>query len=253
MEKGSKHIFSTGIGGFDEVLGRGIPRHSMTLFLEDVGSETNIVALQMLWHRLKEGDLCIIWDFDSPPKDLREKMKSYGWDVKKYEEEGSFILADMFTHAFDLGDFYPEEKYFCKRPNDLTYIANFVSELREELLKRRVSLKYFGVILSAARLLNFYEEKDVLKALYSTGMKYRTLGNAVLIIDPRMFSQKGLALLENFAGTVVRFYLEKNDNSFIRKLRVIKSSLFGYVTEPVTYTITQKEGVLLYKEKLDRI
>ncbi len=248
MERESERLISTGIDKFNEILGGGIPRNSMILFLTDIGSESDIVALQILWNRLKAGDLGVIYDFDLPPMDLREKMKTYGWNLKKYEEEGKFILADMFTHAFDLESFYPKEKYYCKRPTDITYIGNFAHKLREEILQRTQPGEYFGVILSAGRLLHFTGEDEALKFVYASRMKYKPLGTALYLLDPRIASEKGLAMLENFADIVIRFSVEKVSNRFNRFLRVIKSPLFGYLKEPLHYTITPTEGAVLSKD-----
>lgn len=247
MEKKSDRVVATGITRFDEILGGGFPRHSLILFLSDVGSEADILALQILWNQMKEGNLGVIYDFDLPPMDLREKMKDYGWDVKKYEKEGRFILADMFTHTFNVAKFYPKEKYFCKRPNDLTYIANFVHEFRENVMQQIEPGNYFSLIYSIGSIFNFSEEQEALKFIYSSRRKYRPFATALYLLDPRIVSDKSIAILQNLAEIVVKFSVEKIGKSVERFLRVIKAPLYGYLNEPISYSITHT-GIVLSQE-----
>lgn len=245
MEREFQSVVSSGIDKFDEILGGGFPRNSMVLFLTDIGSEAEIIVLQILWNRLKAGDLGIIYDFDLPPMELREKMKYYGWDVKKYEEEEKFILADFYTHAFDVADFYPKEEYYCKYPNEVVYVANFLHEIRGEILLRTDPGKYFGVILSAGHLIYFGEENPTLKLIYTARMKLKPFGISLLILDPLIPSEKGLAKIQNFSDVVVRFSVERNSKNFEKRLKVVKSPLHGYLSQPVPYTITPIKGLVL--------
>jgi len=247
MEKKPDRVVASGITRLDEILGGGFPRLSLILFLSDVGSEADIFALQILWNRMKAGDLGLIYDFDLPPMDLREKMKDYGWDVKKYEKEGRFILADMFTHAFDVGKFFPKEKFFCKRPNDLTYIANFVHEFREKIMQQIEPGNYFSFVYSIGSIFHFSEEQEALKFIYSSRRKYKPFATALYLLDPRIVSDKSVAILENLAEIVVKFSVEKVGKNFERFLRVIKAPLYGYLNEPISYSITQT-GIVLSQE-----
>jgi KaiC/GvpD/RAD55 family RecA-like ATPase len=82
----------TGITGFDELLNDGIPKGAATLLCGGPGSGKTIMGLQMLHNAALKGEKCIYMTFEEDENKLRQHMEDFGWDWRKLEKQGNFII-----------------------------------------------------------------------------------------------------------------------------------------------------------------
>ncbi|MCD6373614.1 MAG: KaiC domain-containing protein, partial [Thermococcus sp.] len=78
----------TGIPGMDEILHGGIPERNAVLLSGGPGTGKTIFSQQFLWNGLQMGEPGIYVALEEHPVQVRQNMAGFGWDVRKYEEEG---------------------------------------------------------------------------------------------------------------------------------------------------------------------
>lgn len=85
---------SSGIPGFDKLVKGGFKEKSINLVVGGPGSGKTIFAVMFLIEGLKKGEPGIYVTFEEKKEKLYEDIKSFGWDLKKYEESGKFSYLE---------------------------------------------------------------------------------------------------------------------------------------------------------------
>jgi circadian clock protein KaiC len=100
---------STGIPGFDEITGGGLPRGRTTLLLGGPGSGKTILALQFLVHGAKQcREPGIFVAFEETPERILQNAESFGWKLTELRRKKLFFfdaqpMADLIqSGSFDL-------------------------------------------------------------------------------------------------------------------------------------------------------
>ncbi len=95
----------TGITGFDEITGIGLPRRRLTAILGEAGSGKTIFALQMLVKGASEYDEPGIFvAFEESPQQIMAYGSHFGWGVEP-EKKLAFIDAQLPRSILNGGDF----------------------------------------------------------------------------------------------------------------------------------------------------
>jgi circadian clock protein KaiC len=95
-----KKFFKTGIEGFDELLGDGIPIGSNVLVEGGPGSGKTIFCLQVINNSCARGEKSLYMSFEEPEERLKDHMLSFGWDPDKFEKKG--LLRIRRYNALDI-------------------------------------------------------------------------------------------------------------------------------------------------------
>jgi circadian clock protein KaiC len=71
----------TGIAGFDELVGGGLPFHRSILVYGDIGSGKTTFGLQFLMAGAARGEAGVLVSVDEKPQHVLEDARRFGWDV----------------------------------------------------------------------------------------------------------------------------------------------------------------------------
>lgn len=113
MEVGALKVRS-GIQGFDEILLGGLPKGRSIVLSGPPGSGKSTFAMQFLYKGVKDyGEPGVYVTLSESPNEIRNNMKSYGWDVLRLERDGKLLLIDARP-------FYITEEGFVA-PNESLY------------------------------------------------------------------------------------------------------------------------------------
>lgn len=107
---------NTGIPILDKALPSGIPRNNMVMIVGEGGTGKSVFMLQLLRERLKQDEPCIFMCFDDAPLAIEQNFASFGWNLKRYIDEGLFRFIDCFSFRMS-----PDK---TKLPSYITYIEN---------------------------------------------------------------------------------------------------------------------------------
>jgi circadian clock protein KaiC len=168
---------ATGIASFDVIAKGGLPRHRTTLISGTAGSGKTVFAMQFLASGILESDEHGVFvTFEESAADIRQNMRSFGWDLTSWEREGrlAFVDASPDPHIdiiqsgeFDLGALLARVQNAVRKVNATRVSVDSLgavfsqfsdqSIVRRELFRIASALKGMGVtaVLTAERTADF--------------------------------------------------------------------------------------------------
>ena len=168
---------ATGITSFDVIAKGGLPRHRTTLISGTAGSGKTVFAMQFLASGILDADEHGVFvTFEESAADIRQNMRSFGWELEQWEREGrlAFVDASPDPHveviesgAFDLGALLARVQNAVRKVNATRVSVDSLgavfsqfsdqSIVRRELFRIASALKSMGVtaVLTAERTADF--------------------------------------------------------------------------------------------------
>jgi len=95
---------STGIRSLDELIDGGIPLGSSVLIAGGPGTGKSILAMQIVYNRLKAGDNVVYLSLDSSPNKLIHQTDSFGWKFDEFLKDSSLALLSPRVDRINLMD-----------------------------------------------------------------------------------------------------------------------------------------------------
>ncbi|MFP4374598.1 MAG: circadian clock protein KaiC [Spirochaetaceae bacterium] len=153
-----------GFEGFSIISYGGIPKGRATLVAGTSGSAKTLFAVQFLADGVKRGEPGVFVTFEERPADIRENMRSLGWDIASWEEQAMWSFVDasptveqetVLSADFDLGALLARIEHAVQRSgagrvsiDALGAIFTALGDssvIRGELLRLVFALKALGV------------------------------------------------------------------------------------------------------------
>ncbi|MEB3860792.1 MAG: KaiC domain-containing protein [Desulfurococcales archaeon] len=235
----------TGIPGMDEILNGGIPKRNVVLLSGGPGTGKSIFSYQYLWHGLTSGEPGVFVALEEHPVQVRINMAQFGWDVRRYEREGTFAIVDAFTSG--IGEAAKRERYVVVDPED---VGNLVDVLKEAIrdvgavrvVVDSVSTLYLAKPALARRTVMLL--KRVLSGLGTTSILVSQVS-----VTERGFGGPGV---EHAADGIIRLDLDEVDGELIRSLLVWKMRGTRHSMKRHLFEITDK-GIRVYPDKVVKL
>jgi circadian clock protein KaiC len=93
----------TGISGFDEILGGGLPRGRPTIITGRAGCGKTLLSMEFLVRGAREfGEPGVFVSFEESPRELVENMASLGFDVAELQAEGKLLLEHIHVERSEI-------------------------------------------------------------------------------------------------------------------------------------------------------
>jgi len=197
----------TGVKGLDELVGGGFPEGSTILVSGGTGTCKTILSMQYIYNgALEYGEPGLFVTVESNPKNIAWNMESFGWDIRKLQEERKINIYRLHLA--------PKRTFSDLIKDELETITGIVRELG---IKRLVvdSTTAFAALIddpSTIRSLLF-KFADGLKELDCT-----TIFTSETKTDRTAFSAYGV---EEFMadGVIMLYFTPPNRSIFVRKMR----------------------------------
>ena len=91
-----EEVLKTGVSGFDDLFAKkGIPKGSSVLVAGGPGTGKSIFCRQICYNVVSKGKRCMYVSFEESKERIEKSMKSFGWDVTKYIENGTFLIQKI--------------------------------------------------------------------------------------------------------------------------------------------------------------
>jgi circadian clock protein KaiC len=240
----------TGIKGFDDIAGGGLPERRLTTVIGGPGAGKTVFAVQTLMNRLKaSGEPGIFVTFEEPVANIRRNMAGFTWGSGSSSESSlALIDARAPVDAVHSGAF------------DLTGLLAGLSALKEETGARNIVFDGIDMLLSGlnderlerqelVRLDQWIRDSDVsaLITVKSFGMSDR--------------DQLRSDFLQYITDCVVILESSWTNTTSSRSLRIAKYRGSGFAANPVPYVIGRsgfqvvalRSGRLNYHAFTDRV
>lgn len=167
----------TGIASFDVIAKGGLPKHRTTLISGTAGSGKTVFAMQFLTAGiLGLGEPGVFVTFEESASDIRQNMRSFGWDLAAWERESKLAFVDaspdpgveiIESGSFDLGALLSRVKHAVRKVGATRVAVDSLgaifsqfadqSTVRRELFRIAWELKAMGVtaVLTAERTADY--------------------------------------------------------------------------------------------------
>jgi KaiC domain protein len=176
------------------------------------------------------------------PVQIRREMSEFGWDVKKYEDEGLFAIVDAFTGG--IGEAAKREKYVVKSVDD---IGEFIDVVRQALKDTKAQRAVIDSV-STLYLTKPSIARSVLMQLKKvlSGLGVTTFLVSQVSVTDRGFGGPGV---EHAADGIIRLDLDELDGVLTRSILIWKMRGTKHDLRRHPFEITDK-GVIIYPDKV---
>ena len=167
----------TGIASLDVIAKGGLPKNRTTLLSGTAGSGKTIFAAQFLAAGITDaGESGVFVTFEESAADIRANMRSFGWDLARWEREGKLAFVDaspdpevetIESGSFDLGALLARVRHAVQKVGATRVSVDSLgavfsqfsdhSVIRRELFRIASALKEMGVtaVLTAERVVDY--------------------------------------------------------------------------------------------------
>jgi circadian clock protein KaiC len=118
----------SGIQGFDEILLGGLPKGRSIILSGPPGSGKSTFAMQFLYKGVKDyAEPGVYVTLSESPAEIRNNMKSYGWDIMKLERDGKLLLVDARPFSItEEGFVAPNESLYRGEAMPFSHLTDMV-------------------------------------------------------------------------------------------------------------------------------
>jgi len=234
----------TGIPGFDDLLYGGIPKRNIVLLSGGPGTGKTIFSQQYIYYGLVNGEPGVLVTLEEHPVQARRNMAAFGWDVRKFEEEGKFAVVDAFTGG--VGEAAKRERYVVRSVDDVGELLDIIRQAIRDVKAERVvvdsvSTLYLTKPAMARSIL--MQLKRVLAGLGATSIFVSQVS-----VTERGFGGPGV---EHAVDGIVRLDLDEYNGELIRSLIIWKMRGTKHDMRRHPFEITDK-GIIVYSDKVVR-
>jgi len=164
----------TGIPGFDSISNGGLPKGRTTLVAGTAGSSKTVFATQFLARGISHAEENGVFvTFEETPRDIRQNMLSFGWEIEKWESEGKWAFVDVSPNA--------EEPAVISGDFDLGALLARIENAVTRVKARRVSLDSLGAIFS-----KFQNQQLVRSELLRIAVALKQIGVTAVMTAERL-------------------------------------------------------------------
>ncbi len=148
----NKKRIKTGITNLDKLIGGGFEENSVNMIVGETGSGKTVFAIQFLIEALKKGEKCLYVTFEEKKNGVYSDMRTFGWDLEKYERENKFFFLEYNPEKVKVmleeGGGEIETIVVKNKISRLVIdsVTSFALLFEKELEKRESALKLFSMI-----------------------------------------------------------------------------------------------------------
>jgi len=196
---------ATGIEELDRMLNGGFVRGDAVLVAGSSGTGKTTLGLQYLVNGIAKGESGIYLSFEVLPDQLYRDAKSFGWDLRKMEEENKL-------------------RVLCTSPN--LFVENSGTEVLLERAIAEVNPRRI-VVDSISHISMYVEDDDLRKELYRTLMFFKTKRlSSLLLWEAPQFTKESIAIsdagMSFLADTVVLMKFVEIDSTIRQAIVILK-------------------------------
>lgn len=234
-----------GIPGMNEILHGGLPIRNVVLLSGGPGTGKSIFGQQFLYAGLRLNEAGVLVTLEEHPVQIRINMDRFGWEPRKFEQEGKFAIIDAFTSG--IGESAKRERYVVKDPDDVPSFLDVLKQAITDINAKRVVIDSISTLYMTKPMMarsTIMLIKKVLAGLGCTGF----LVSQVSVTD-RGFGGPGV---EHAADGIIRLDLDEYDGELKRSIIVWKMRGTSHSMRRHPFDITSK-GIIVHPNKVIKI
>ena len=191
----------SGVPGFDEMVGGGIPNGSLCVLSGDPGSGKTIFCLQFLYNGVAQyNENGVYISLEESKQEIIATASVFGWDFQKMVDENKLGLMTVELYDFDK-------------------LRDAIEDMVTKVNAKRVVIDP-GVVFR----LYFERELDARKRILSLGRMLKRIGCTAIVTNEISLDKTSslFGLEEYVADGVILLYHTKLNDRFIRSVGILK-------------------------------
>jgi len=235
----------TGIPGMDELLYGGIPKRNIVLLSGGPGTGKTIFSQQYVYYGLLHGEPGVYVALEEHPVQVRRNMAEFGWDVRRFEEEGLFAIVDAFTGG--IGEAAKRERYVVTSVDDF---GEFIDVVKQALRDTRA----VRAVVDSVSTLYITKPAVARGVLMNLKRVLAGLGATAILVSQVSVTERGFGGpgVEHAVDGIIRLDLDEVEGELKRSLIVWKMRGTKHDMRRHPFEITDK-GIRVFPDKVVRI
>lgn len=232
----------SGIEGFDEILPGGLPKGRSIILSGPPGSGKSTFAMQFLYKGVKDyGEPGVYVTLSESPAEIRNNMKSYGWDILRLERDGKVLLIDARPFSItEEGFVAPNESLYRGEAMPFSHLTDMVLAGTRRIDAKRLVID--SVTILAMQYVNkFYIRQGLMGMVQALSNQDCT---SLLISESTQEEGKTPTEWYIAPGVILLHYTRKGD-TMERAIQVIKMRGTRHGEEIYPAKITEKGFTVL--------
>jgi KaiC domain protein len=234
-----------GIPGMNEILNGGIPRRNLVLLSGGPGTGKSIFGQQFLYAGFTLGEPGVLVTLEEHPVQVRINMDRFGWEPRRYEQEGKFAIVDAFTSG--VGEAAKRERYVVKDPDDTPTLLDILRQAVTDLNAERVVIDSVSTLYMTKPMMARSTLMLIKKVLAGLGCTSFLVSQ--VSVTERGFGGPGV---EHAADGIIRLDLDEIQGELKRSIIVWKMRGTGHSMRRHPFEITSK-GIVVYPDKTVKV
>jgi circadian clock protein KaiC len=232
---------ATGITGFDEMLGGGVPEGKVVLVCGGPGAGKTILTTQTMMQALGRGERCLYATLEEPMKNIKENALNFGWNLEEWEKKG--LLKTLDVLMIPDGNEAPGRDRGSGDSEFFT-IKTIVEGAKTHGAKWVFLDPLTSLVIQEPRS---GRKRHVIGELFES---LRKLGCGA-IVTSEAAPQEGDFYMEQFlADGVILLTKEVKDYTLIKTIRIDKMRGVGFDEQPRRYAITTRGFQVMNREPI---
>lgn len=244
----SKEYLPTRVSSFDKLVDvRGLERGSIILLSGGCGSGKTIFGMQTAYQAAMNGEKVVHFTFDDNPERVKKHVyNSFGWDVKKLEDEGRFWMQKVNPYDISRSIESIVKERDIEEVLEGAKTAHATSEVNMPFHPDRVIIDSLSALSVA--FTNQLKYRAYINVLFDSLRSYNSVNFVVTESEqePNVYSRSGIE--EFLVDGVVVFYYIRRESVRTRAMEVLKLRYSDHLKKLVPFKITPK-GIEIYMEE----
>ena len=216
----------SGVPGMDQITDGGFPKETNILLLGPTGAGKSSMCIQFTKCGLELGEQVLYISTQLPLYDMRAKMKQFGLDTGKYEDEGNLVLVNPLSKEISGADTDEQMQAarFVEVEHNITTIASLINEGKRKLMKDQIRIVIDSL---TGLLLNTSDEglHELYRLIETITRRVRLQKHVALFTLAPAIDERTIERLKFIMDGVMEFKVELDLDTPERKL-IIHNLLF---------------------------
>lgn len=168
----------TGIAGFDELIGGGLPDNTITLIYGPPKTGKSVLCYHFLQQAMSDDDICLYLMTDYNLFQLEEKMMQFNWLIHEYFQKEMLYVLDIASGS--IGATQKETATFkISSPQNPTEIVSKIIEDLQSIYQK--THRFRSVLDSTTTLFSYNSPILIVRVLKSYVMRIKVAGGTGII------------------------------------------------------------------------
>jgi KaiC/GvpD/RAD55 family RecA-like ATPase len=233
----------TGIPGFDELLGGGLPKGSAILIQMPMGAEKDLIMMQLAKAGMISGQGVLVTLSDSSPEQFYGKFEKVSVRPEVYADKGGLRIVDWNTYKTKRVRDVEEDGAVIRSSKGITNLGIAITDAGQTLQEEEVKRAVIDVVSSAVKIFGMDTGYRFVQTIVA---KLKEMGfTTIFIVDKDMHEDEELGTISQTFDGVIDIERTREGKRIVTEIMVLSMSKPGYSSDVKIIEITDRGLVVV--------